>query len=582
MTLLDGWRPWRARRGAAATRGSEGAAVTAATRLAADVGGAGEAGVQFGPGVPPPPAPLDRSGQPRTFGYRVGWNIPSLPGEGRPLPFDTLRQLADTYDLLRKAIELRKDEVCSLQFDIVARDPDRRRAKQVVREQQAKIAAIRAFFAFPDGRETWQSWLRRLLEDYFVVDAVTIWKRRTLGGALHSLRLIDGTTIKPLLSVQGDRPEPPDPAYQQYLYGVARESFTADELIYAPKNRRNQTPYGFSPVEQFLWHINEALRYGRFRLDWFTDGTLPEGVAVAPPGTTPQQLRELRDWWDGVMAGDTRALHKLQWVPAGTTFHAFKTFEFSADFARWLVTLTCSALDVTPQELGFDPEHNGLGGRGYAEEQSTILKRKSTGPLVRWLCDEILNPLIWREFGAPELAASFRDLGDAEDRLQAMQARDLAIRNGSVSIDQAVEEDGGEPPGIGRLFVFGNSVLFEPDLVQGTLQGTDGDAPRPVAGAEPETVGSDGAVSTTTPEGHAPARSGEAVAGAAERSDGDATLAEVQRFLRFARERQRSGKWRDFTSAAIPAATLAALNKAAQAGAGAEALRALAGLVSAP
>jgi len=60
-----------------------------------------------------------------------------------------------------------------------------------------------------------------------------------------------------------------------------------------------------------------------------------------------------------------------------------------------------------------------------------------------------------------------------------MQARDLAIRNGTLSVDQAVEEDGGEPPGIGRIFVFGTSVLFEPDLIQGSLHGAPGTAPQP-------------------------------------------------------------------------------------------------------
>jgi hypothetical protein len=465
--------------GGAVPAGSSRSLAAEAARLNREFGAAGGDSVQFGPGTPPAAEPLDGSGQPRAFPYRTGWNVPSLPGEGRPLDFTTLRQLADTYDLLRKAIEIRKDELCSLQFDVVARDPDRRRARQIVKDQQAKIAAIREFFAFPDRQHTWQGWLRRVLEDYFVIDAVSIWKWRTLGGKLHGLRLLDGATIKPLLSVQGDTPPPPAPAYQQYLYGVARDSFRADELIYAPKNRRNHTPYGFSAVEQFLWHINEALRYARFRLDFFSDGTLPEGVAVAPPGTDARQLRELREWWDGIMAGDTRALHKLQWVPAGTSFHAFKTFEFSVEFARWLVEVTCAALDVTPQEMGFAPEHGGLGGKGYAEEQSTVLKRKSTFPLTRWLCDEIFNPLIWQEFDAPELQASFRDMGDEEDRLQAMQARDLAIRNGTLSVDQAVEEDGGEPPGIGRIFVFGTSVLFEPDLIQGSLHGAPGTAPQP-------------------------------------------------------------------------------------------------------
>ena len=43
------------------------------------------ADVQFGPGDAPAAQPLDQTGQPRQYQYRIGWNIPSLPGEGRPV-----------------------------------------------------------------------------------------------------------------------------------------------------------------------------------------------------------------------------------------------------------------------------------------------------------------------------------------------------------------------------------------------------------------------------------------------------------------------------------------------------------------
>lgn len=551
------------------------------------------ADVQFGPGDAPTQQPLDQTGQPRQYQYRVGWNIPSLPGEGRPLPAQTLRDLADTYDLLRKAIEIRKDELCALRFDLAARDPDKKAAKQVVAKRQGQIAAIRAFFDRPAPGMVWQDWLRALLEEYFVLDAVTIWKWRTLGGKLHGLRLLDGATIKPLLSVQGDLPQPPQAAYQQYLYGVARDTFTTDELIYAPKNRRLHKAYGFSPVEQFMWHINEALRYNRFRLDFFTDGTLPEGVAIAPPGTTPAQLAELRTWWDGVMAGDTRALHKLQWVPAGTGFHAFKTFEFNEAFALWLVQLTCAAIDVTPQELGFPPK-GGLGGKGFSEEQTAVMDRKSTGPLVRWLCDRILNPIIWDDFGCPDLHAVFVAEGDEEDQLQAMQAREIAVRIGLKSIDELVEEDGGTPPGIGRLVMVGNNILFEPDLLLGSKEGahavagvemdTPGEGEKPPSAPKPGTPGSNDVTGATDQPPLAqpkPAASGQQAKPAAPPPD-QGKAAELDRFLAFARKRQQAGKWRDFDSGILEPTTLKALNTAARAGATGDELRALVGLGDQP
>ncbi len=536
------------------------------------------ADVQFGPGDAPPAAPLDASGRPRTWPYRVGWNIPSQPGEGRPLPYQTLRDLARTYDLAYKCITIRADEVCALRFDIVAREADRRRARQVIQEQQEKIAAIRRFFAHPCPGYTWQSWLRKVLEDHFILDAVALYKWRTYGGQLYGLRPLDGATIKPLITVQGDIPQPPLAAYQQYLYGVARDSFTTDELIYAVKNRRNDSPYGFSAVEQFMWHVNLALRFDRATLDYFTDGTLPEGVAIAPPQTSAQQLQELRQWWDGVMAGDTRALHKLQWVPAGTQFHLFKPWQFDEGFARWLVSVTCAAFDVMPQELGFEPRHGGLGGKGFAEETSAVQQRKSIEPLARWLCEEILDPVIAGDFEAPELEAKLITEGDEEDQLAAAQARNLDVRSGARSLDEIVEEMGGTPPGIGRMLVLGNTVLFEPDLIRGTKDGaasvagvvmdSPGVTEKPPAAPKPGTPGSNAVApgGSSTQQG----------AGSADDSGADAAkAAELQRFLRFAGARQKAGRWRDFESAVLDQGELNRLNKAASSGASAEELRRL-------
>lgn len=419
----------------------------------------------FGPGVPASITPLDDTGEPRQYQYRQGWNLPALPGEGRPLDMSSLRALADVYDILRKCIEVRKDELCSMSFGVIARETDRRKARQVVQDQQSTIREIETFLMFPDRKHTWQTWLRMLLEDYFVVDAASIWKHRDYGGRLIGLRVLDGALIKPMLSINGDTPDPPDTAYQQYVWGLPRWNFSAEELLYCPKNVRPNRAYGFSPVEQFLTHVTLSLRYQRFQLDFFTDGTVPEGVAEAPASWSPKQLQDFNAIWDRMLAGDSRALHKLRFVPAGFKFHQFKEHTFNSEFARWLVGVTCAAFDLQPQELGFEPMHGGLGGRGFSEEQSIILKRKAIYPLQRWLLDEIINPIIWEEFGATDLQGTFIDEGSSREQLQQMQARDLAIRNGTMSIDEAVEEDGGEPPGIDRIFVVGNLVYGAPDLL---------------------------------------------------------------------------------------------------------------------
>ncbi len=551
--------------------------------------------VQLGPGIPPVPTPLDTSGQPRQTAYMPSQNLPSVPSSQKQVSFETLRQLVRTYDLLGKAIKIRCDELCSLRFDIIARDTDRKKARQITTAQQSTIAELRAFFGKPDGTHTWQTWLRRLLVDHFTLDAVAVYRWRNFGGKLIGLRLLDGATIKVLLSIQGDTPLPPDPAYQQYLYGMARDSFTTQELLYAVQNPQLDLAYGIGAVEQFVWHVNEALRYGRARMDYFTDGTLPEGVAVAPPTTSEEQLTQLRVWWDGVMAGDTRQLHKLQWVPNGTTFHAFKTFEFNEAYAQWLVTLTALAMDVTPQQLGFSPRGQGLGGKGYSEEQTAIQKRKAVGPLTRWLCDEILNPIIWQDFGATDLQAAFIDEGDEEDQLAQAQAREIEIRSGQKSIAQIVEEDGGIPPNIGRIFTVGNNILFEPDLELGTKEGahaiagvvldTPGETEKPPGAPKPGTPGSNDVTGTSTfPALGQPAQPGTPPAkpGAQPAPTAQQKAAEVATFLTFVGKRRKAGTWRDFASTVFEPETVKALNGAAKAGASVEELRTLIGLDDQP
>ena len=98
-----------------------------------------------------------------------------------------------------------------------------------------------------------------LVEDVLVIDAATIYPRYTRGGSLYSLDIIDGATIKPLIGEDGRSPEPPDPAYQQILKGVPAADFSAEELLYLPRNPRAHRLYGMSPVEQIALTVNIAI-----------------------------------------------------------------------------------------------------------------------------------------------------------------------------------------------------------------------------------------------------------------------------------------------------------------------------------
>jgi hypothetical protein len=67
----------------------------------------------FGPSQPmAPQAPEEVKG--RAFDYQPGWNLHMRPRQDEQVTFETLRALADSYDLLRLVIETRKDQIAKL------------------------------------------------------------------------------------------------------------------------------------------------------------------------------------------------------------------------------------------------------------------------------------------------------------------------------------------------------------------------------------------------------------------------------------------------------------------------------------
>lgn len=192
----------------------------------------GDAQAWFGPQTPlAPVAPPEVAG--RQFDYPFGFNQVITPRHREPTGFGELRGLADSYDLLRVVLETRKDQMERLSWRIRRRDGVANGATS-----DRRIATISTFFARPDRVHSWSTWLRILLEDLLVIDAPTLYLRRTRSGALWALEPLDGATIKRLIDDWGRTPAPPTPAYQQILKGVPAVDYTADELIYAPRNLR--------------------------------------------------------------------------------------------------------------------------------------------------------------------------------------------------------------------------------------------------------------------------------------------------------------------------------------------------------
>lgn len=422
------------------------------------------AGARPDPGpLPATPAPAgvdDLRAQPIRFQFPYAINQFVTPRGGGLTPFDTLRRFADVFDVARVCIETRKDQICSLQWDVALKDAKGKPTPAL----QRKLDDVRAFlFGKPDKRRDFATWLRMAIEEVLVIDALAIYKRRTRGGDLYALEIKDGSTIKPLLDASGDTPMPPFVAYRQIIYGrpVQGGDCSADELIYRPRTVRSHTPYGLSPTEAILLTVNAALNRQIFNLQYYAEGNVPEGLISAPENWTPQQISDFQQYFDAMLAGDLAQRRRLKIVGKGMAdkVYEFKEATFDTAYDEWLMRIACAAYAVPPQEIGFTQDVN----RATGQMQENVVYRRGVKPLAGFL-KSILDDVLATDLGAPEIAAVFNG-GETEDALVRAQTDAVYVNMGKVSVDELRIRDGDEPIGLGPFVMTPTGPIFVSELV---------------------------------------------------------------------------------------------------------------------
>ena len=381
----------------------------------------------FGPQQPlAPQAPPDVKG--RQFDYPFGANLNYIPRSEGGISFQDLRALADALPLLRAVIETRKDQVAAQNYTV------RPRARANVPESSARVDKALAFLARPDRRHSFGDWLRMLLEDLLVIDAATIYPRFSRSGALFSLDIVDGATIKPLIGEDGRAPETPDPAYQQILHGVPAADFSADELLYLPRNKRAHKLYGMSPVEQIALTVNIALRRDVATLDYYRAGSSPDAFATLPKEWTADQIRQFQDYFDALMSGNSARRRMVKFMPADFRLIETRQPPLKDQYDEWLARVICYAFSVSASP--FVAQVN----RATSETMRLQATQEGLVPLKNWI-KSALDQAIQVCMGEPSL--EFVWVGDdAIDPLQQAQTLQILVSSGIKTREEARAELG--------------------------------------------------------------------------------------------------------------------------------------------
>lgn len=403
---------------------------------------AGEQAAGMGPARPfspgEPIGPYDGfSRTPRTHDFATNYNVSARPRSHERVAFETLRGLVEAYDVAQMCIWHRIDSIRSLEWSLVA-------AKGYGGDVTDAIPTGMAALAKPDRQTPFANWLSAWLYDILAYDAGTLSRMRNRRGDAVGLRVVDGTTIAPLLDYWGNPPEYPAEAYVQYVNGVPWNWLTTRDLIYVPFRKRTNSPYGHAPLESILLNANTDLRFQSYFLQRFTEGNVPEAFASAPETWTPQQIEAFQEYWDAFMLGDQAVKHQIKWMPGGSSLAWSNEKDFSDHFSLFLMRKTAAAYHVVPADLGFTESVN----RSSGESQADVQHRVGDLPLLRHV-QGVLSTFLQEDLGLP-LAFAF-DLGEEQaDRMEQAQADKIYVELGAISASDVRELRYGlpEPDGV--------------------------------------------------------------------------------------------------------------------------------------
>lgn len=400
----------------------------------------------------------------------ITFSTPQAPSRrpGSAVTVDTLRALADNYDILRSCINHLKREVLAVPLQVVPKDPKdaRPKTKRRLKEAQALFSRNGAIGGPGTPRRHYEG---RLIEDLCVVGAAAVYHQRGRGGQVLQSVEIDAATIRPYTDAYGWTPgftgPGSDHAYEQWIYGVYAARFSRADLTYDGIYPTTYSPYFKSPVEYLIDAVDTALRSSMWNKGWLTDGTSPDEVYALPETWSPSNVREFAEWWDSIQA-QPGARHKTRFVP-GNTGRIGSRSRKDQDFSGldlWTMRRTCSILGVQPASIGFVGEQYKVS-QDASMDQTTQF---GAGVLLMWRkdhYDELLEMHGYAEFEVVNVT------GQQESAKARAETNEVLVRSGQRTINEVRQSDGEDP-------VEGGDVVLVPTTVT-TLKAVAEGPPEP-------------------------------------------------------------------------------------------------------
>jgi hypothetical protein len=291
-------------------------------------------------------------------------------------------------------------------------------------------APAEEFLLHPDRTMPMNEWLIASVNDVLDLGQSPIYVQRNRMGDVIALELIDGALIKPLLDDRGRVPQPPYPAYQQFVYGMPAGLYTSEQVIMIRERPRTQSAYSLSRVELALLRINQALRKEGLDLTRFTDGAVPEGFLSLNANTqwTTEEIETYEQVLNGLMGGnDTQRVHMKVLPPDVAQFTQTRQSDPHLDLDQYILNVIVAAFGLTMDEIAF----TGTSNRSVGQTQEAVIYRRVVQPLAQRY-GVLFTNIIQQQFD-PRLVVSWGGVDESEDLMNKAQTLDIGVKNGSLS-----------------------------------------------------------------------------------------------------------------------------------------------------
>lgn len=408
----------------------------------------------FAPGAPLEPIKgVTPAAGPRQWAYPIGINLNNVDrtlGIAGIPTFEQLRTLAMSYSGIGLAERTWCDLIPRMELQVTLRKHLKAQGMDD-KDFQPEITKYKKRFEKPDGQDDYHEWLRKAIADQTQVDGLVVYKRRTRGGQLFGLDLVDPATIKPLLDERGRIPIPPYPAYQQYPYGVPGEFYRTDEMIYYRESPRTFTPYGFSRVERIMTIVNQALRKQQKDLARFTEGNIPSGIMEVPDTSTwtPDQIDSYEQLWNALIAGNAQQQVRVKFTQPGFKYQQLDPDDIMTEFDQFLFNVTLGCYGLSMADVGFTQDIHKSADEG----QENMLYRRTLDPIAI-AYGRILTSVIADDFHDDRFCVTFGGFDEKEDLQTQVAAYSQAIQYGMIApSDAAARMNWPDVPKTGPLII---------------------------------------------------------------------------------------------------------------------------------